>query len=190
MVIGGYGYDYYYSRNRRNTFFFDIQKKRVSKGPKMVHGRSDHACSEMTIDGKEYIVVVGGDKRVEAATELLSKATWKQTGWQTMEAKSYLNGKHPIFWDLTEYWTWTWMTQMVPANDKQSLYIMFGYKYGGRLADDSRVFKFSCRRSLRTCKWVPTGTKLKFYDRWQTRNFLISDELANKVCNLDGATKY
>ena len=67
------------------TFFINIEKKTVTPGPQLKHGRSGHACNEMTINGKSYIIVIGGFRAqsgILMPTEILPKSSFGKGGWQ------------------------------------------------------------------------------------------------------------
>ena len=71
------------SARSKKTYFINFAKKTWTVGPEMLsEHRVHHACSEITIDGEEYVVVVGGYSGYKVrSTEILSKKNY-QNGWQ------------------------------------------------------------------------------------------------------------
>ena len=61
------------------TFFINMGNKTLTVGPKLMEGRIQHACNEMTINGESHIIVSGGYG--VKSTEILSKSSFGK-GWQ------------------------------------------------------------------------------------------------------------
>ena len=38
----------------------NMEKETISTGPQLIHGRFNHACHKMVVNGNSYIVVIGG----------------------------------------------------------------------------------------------------------------------------------
>ena len=79
MLIGA-------SSDRKATFFINMKYNIITPGPKLTNGRTDHACHEITVKGKSFIVVTGGMKspgygHFEKSTEMLPKSS-PGKGWQ------------------------------------------------------------------------------------------------------------
>ena len=68
--------------SRKATLFLninDMENKTITEGPKLMQGRNNHACNEMTINGESHIIVSGGYG--VKSTEILSKSSFGK-GWQ------------------------------------------------------------------------------------------------------------
>ena len=74
MLIGA-------SSDRKATFFINMKYNIITPGPKLTNGRIHHACHEITVKGKSFIVVTGGYGRFEKSTEMLPKSS-PGKGWQ------------------------------------------------------------------------------------------------------------
>ena len=167
-VGGGGGGNPRYSL--RGTYFVDIKKKTVTNGPDLINARSHHGCSEMIVDGEEFIVVTGGvsgDSRGKPfavkSTEYLSKANFEDDGWQEGAALPVPVLDH----------------QMVSSSlDKQ-----FVYTIGNDLgAYDKDIFKYTCpSNDIKQCVWTKAKTKLK-YGRERLVAFGIPNSLAESIC--------
>ena len=72
MLIGVNG-------GEKETFFINMGNKTLTVGPKLMEGRIQHACNEMTINGESHIIVSGGYG--VKSTEILSKSSFGK-GWQ------------------------------------------------------------------------------------------------------------
>ena len=81
MVIGG--------SNRNETFFINIKTDQLTKGPSLKVARWAHACGELEVNGKSYIIVTGGFNNV-ISTEFLEKDNVEQ-GWQKGNLIEILN---------------------------------------------------------------------------------------------------
>ena len=68
MLIGA-------SSDRKATFFINMKYNIITPGPKLTNGRNYHACHEITVKGKSFIVVTGGFGRFEKSTEMLPKSS-------------------------------------------------------------------------------------------------------------------
>ena len=77
MVIGGYSSN----GDRRETHFINIANNTVTNGPNLKYARYYHACTQMIVNGEEFVIVTGGFG-AKWSTELLSKSNI-QNGWQT-----------------------------------------------------------------------------------------------------------
>ena len=69
------------SSDRKATFFINMKYNIITPGPKLTNGRIHHACHEITVKGKSFIVVTGGYGRFEKSTEMLPKSS-PGKGWQ------------------------------------------------------------------------------------------------------------
>ena len=73
--------------SKKETFFINMGNKTVTPGPKLLKGRQSHGCSEMTVNGEEFVVVTGGKGQVAdkisyiKSTEILPKSSFGK-GWQ------------------------------------------------------------------------------------------------------------
>ena len=127
-------------------------------------------CSEMIVDGEEFIVVTGGvsgNSRGKPfavkSTEYLSKANFEDDGWQEGAALPVPVMDH----------------QMVSSSpDKQ-----FVYTIGNDLgAYDKDIFKYICpSNDIKQCVWTKAKTKLK-YGRERLVAFGIPNSLAESIC--------
>ena len=97
FVVGGVS-DETYSDKR--TYFVDLKSNSFTKGPELKNGRSDHACQELKVQDKLYIVVTGGHGKGAQTTEILDKSDIAK-GW--MEGKYFLItlGQKPTFYPET-----------------------------------------------------------------------------------------
>ena len=165
MVIGGNpnnngGYTTY---SEKGTYFVNIKKKTVTNGPDLNNARFRHGCSEMIIDGEEFIVVTGGygiEKSTEKSMEYLSKANFENDGWQE-------GAQLPVH--MLDH-------QMVSSPDKQSVYTI-GNEHQ---TYDKDIFKYTCQNKD-NCHWTKAKTKLK-YGRERLVAFGIPNSLAKTIC--------
>ena len=68
--------------SKKETFFINMGNKTVTPGPKLLKGRSDHRCNEMTVNGEEFVIVTGGRGLSPLkSTEILAKSSFGK-GWQ------------------------------------------------------------------------------------------------------------
>ena len=66
--------------NWKETLFINMGNQTVTGGPKLMHGRDNHACNEMTVKGESYFIVTGGYGS-QKSTEILAKSSFGK-GWQ------------------------------------------------------------------------------------------------------------
>ena len=93
FIIGGD-----YGSKRDESHFINVKTNRRTNGPSLNTARSGHACGEMDVNGKSYIIVTGGvcwngdGLRVDLrSTEVLDKNNVEQ-GWQKgKNLKFFLN---------------------------------------------------------------------------------------------------
>ena len=77
MVIGGQRGGQY----RDETLFINVKTNELTNGPSLNIGRSEHACGEIEVNGKSYIIVSGGfNAGGLRSTEFLDKNNVEQ-GW-------------------------------------------------------------------------------------------------------------
>ena len=89
LVIGGYGD----SSSRDETYLINVKTNQLTNGPSLNTARNSHACAELQLNGKTYIVVSGGQsyEDVLRSTEVLDKSNVGQ-GWQKgINLKCFLN---------------------------------------------------------------------------------------------------
>ena len=69
--------------SKKETFFINMGNQTITEGPKLMEGRSSHACHEMTINGEPHIIVNGGSGSglPLKSTEILAKSSVGK-GWQ------------------------------------------------------------------------------------------------------------
>ena len=85
MVIGGAHW------SRDETLFINVKTNELTNGPSLNIGRSEHACGEIEVNGKSYIIVSGG--RIASSgtglrsTEFLDKNNVQQ-GWKIGKKKN------------------------------------------------------------------------------------------------------
>ena len=83
FIIGGSD-----GSKRDETYFINVKTNQLTNGPSLNTARSGHACGEMDVNGKSYIIVTGGLLR---STEVLDKNNVEQ-GWQKgKNLKFFLN---------------------------------------------------------------------------------------------------
>merc|ERR1712062_676983 len=76
-VIGGW--DGYY---RVESYFINVKTNQRTNGPSLNTARYGHACGELQLNGKSYIIVTGGWNGAPLrSTEVLDKNNVGQ-GWQ------------------------------------------------------------------------------------------------------------
>ena len=65
---------------------------------------------------------------------------------------------------------------MITSTNKEFLYAI-----GGHGANNKEIFKFSCNRDIKTCKWTKMSAELK-YGRNAFVAIPLSNTLAEKFC--------
>ena len=74
LVTGGTG-----GGGKADTFFVHVNNATLTNGPRLKLARWDHACAELNVLGKSYVIVSGGQG--SKTTEVLDKGNVGQ-GWQ------------------------------------------------------------------------------------------------------------
>ena len=89
FVIGGYEGD---SRRRDESYFINVKTNQRTNGPSLNTARHSHACGELEVNGKSFIIVTGGYNGLFLkSTEVLDKSNVGQ-GWKTgKNLKFFLN---------------------------------------------------------------------------------------------------
>ena len=87
FIIGGWG-----DSRRDETYFIDVKTNQLTNGPSLNTARNNHACGELQVKGKSYIIVTGGyNDGFLRSTEVLDKNNFGQ-GWQKgKNLKFFLN---------------------------------------------------------------------------------------------------
>ena len=87
FVIGGYGGSY-----ADESYFINVKRNQRTNGPSLKTARSQHACGELEVNGRTYIIVTGGYNPVNLrSTEILDKSNVGH-GWQIgKNLKFFLN---------------------------------------------------------------------------------------------------
>ena len=87
FVIGGSD-----NSRRDETYFIDVKTNQLTNGPSLNTARESHACEELQVTGKSYIIVTGGyNDGGLRSTEVLDKNNVGQ-GWQKgKNLKFFLN---------------------------------------------------------------------------------------------------
>ena len=87
LVTGGYIGSY-----RVESYFINVKTNQRTNGPSLNTARSSHACGELEVNGKTYIIVTGGSNSAYLrSTEVLDKSNVGQ-GWQKgKNLKFFLN---------------------------------------------------------------------------------------------------
>ena len=65
---------------------------------------------------------------------------------------------------------------IIASSDQKTLYSI------GSGSGSNAIYKFSCGDTIDTCQWMETNVALQ-YGRRGVRAFLISDDVANTICN-------
>ena len=65
---------------RTETYFVNVKTATLTNGPSLKLARRDHACAELNVLGKSYVIVSGG-QGANKTTEILDKGNVTQ-GWQ------------------------------------------------------------------------------------------------------------
>ena len=159
MVIGGNPDPGYSTTSQIGTFLFNLNDNTVTIGPALINARFRHACSEMTVNGEEFIVVTGGNP-VKQSTEYLSKASFND-GWKE-------GADLPV--PLHDH-------QMVSSPDKQYVYTIGN----DETSYNKDIYKYSCNGDITQCGWTKIETQ-PHYGRERFVAFAIPDSLANKLC--------
>jgi len=154
FIIGGSD-----GSNRDETYFINVKTNRRTNGPSLKTARSSHACGEMDVNGKSYIIVTGGSLR---STEVLDKNNVEQ-GWQKGDDFDIPVSKY-VF-------------QMVSSPDKKTLYAIGGIGSGS----NKDIYKSDCNSDIKSCKWIKSNTELK-YGRDNFVAIPIPNSLADKLC--------
>ena len=133
--------------SQKATYFVNIEKKTVIKGPDLKKARYYHACGEMIVDGEEFIVVTGGHGMAywgstQNSTEYLSKANFEDVGWQEGAQLPVHIFNHQ---------------QMVTSPDKQFVYTIGN----GHRAYNKDIYKYTCpNNDIKQCVWTKAKTKV------------------------------
>ena len=160
MVIGGNPSSSGYTKfSQIGTFLVNLNDNTVTVGPALINARFRHACSEMTVNGEEFIVVTGGNP-VKQSTEYLSKASFND-GWKE-------GTDLPV--PLHDH-------QMVSSPDKQYVYTIGN----DATSYNKDIYKYSCNGDITQCGWTKIETQ-PHYGRERFVAFAIPDSLANKLC--------
>jgi len=160
FIIGGWG-----DSKRDETYFINVKTNQLTNGPSLKTARSSHACGELQINGKAYIIVTGGfnnNRDYLISTEVLDKNNVGQ-GWQKGDDFDL-----PV--DKREF-------QMVSSPDKKALYAIGGWDGSYR----NEIYKFHCSDSIQTCRWTKSKTTLR-YGRSYFVAIPIPNSLADKLC--------
>ena len=154
--------------SQKATYFVNIEKKTVIKGPDLKKARYYHACGEMIVDGEEFIVVTGGYggyfEGTQKSTEYLSKASFvfENGGWQIGADLPV-----PILYH-----------QMVSSPNKQFLYTI-GNRYDTYSKD---IYRYACpTKDIKKCQWNKINTKLK-NGRRRLVAFPIPNSMVKRIC--------
>ena len=180
MIIGGYSKSF--SSSRTATYFVNVDENTIVNGPDLINKRHQFACHDMTVNGKEYIVIVGGNHAPIGSTEILSKSSYLE-GWQKSKMITYkkiLIMYHTLYVhcsfekigvDLPVSGT---SAVMVASPSKDSLYIV------GVGNEKKDIYQFTCNGNM-NCKWTEIESKLK-YKHSSGVAMAIPNSLANKIC--------
>ena len=174
-------------QKRDETLFVNVKTNQLTNGPSLKVGRSDHACGEIKVNGKSFIVVSGGlnGQNGLRSTEVLDKNNLEE-GWKKSKSlKFFLN----ICWILIlDYISGDdfdlpfdkYNFQMVSPPDKKALYAIGGHKFNQ--GDLKNIYKFSCTGGINTCQWTKSDTTLGFR-HYEFVAIPIPLTLTNKLCN-------
>ena len=167
------------------TLFVNVKTNQLTNGPSLKVGRYDHACGEIKVNGKSFIVVSGGNPNGLRSTEVLDKNNLEE-GWKKSKSlKFFLN----ICWILILHYISgddfdlpfdKYNFQMVSPPDKKALYAIGGHKFNQ--GDLKNIYKFSCTGGINTCKWTKSDTTLGFR-HYEFVAIPIPLTLTNKLCN-------
>merc|ERR1711860_238141 len=148
-------------------YFIDVKTNQLTNGPSLNTARSSHACEELEVTGKSYIIVTGGSNNngdYERSTEVLDKNNVGQ-GWQKGDDFDLPVDKRRF--------------TMVSSPDKKAVYAIGGWD-GSNYSND--IYKFHCSDSIQTCRWTKSKTTLRF-GRDLFVAISIPNSLADKLCN-------
>ena len=181
LVIGGWDG----SRRRDESYFLNVKTNQRTNGPSLNTARYGHACGELQLNWKSYIIVTGGWNGAPLrSTEVLNKNNVGQ-GWQKGKTQNfvsifvYLIILHYISVDDFDLPVHKRYFQMVSSPDKKALYAIGGRDGNGDNNND--IFKFHCPGDINTCRWTKSETTLSF----GRRDFVaipIPNSLAEKFC--------
>ena len=69
-------------KRRDESYFINVKTNQRTNGPSLNTARSSHACGELEVNGKTYIIVTGGSNSAYLrSTEVLDKSNVGQ-GWE------------------------------------------------------------------------------------------------------------
>ena len=149
---------------RAETYIINIKTLKIIDGPKLKIPRHSHACQELQIEGRNYVVVVGGyifTRGLLKSTEVLDKGNLDQ-GWVSGDDLNRAGLK--------------WF-QMV-GDGQGSLYAMGGYGAYGN--GKSVIYKYQCNGDISTCVWIKSDAASPF--RGSFVALPITNELAQNLC--------
>ena len=85
FVIGGWTG----SRRRDESYFINVKTSQRTNGPSLNTGRDGHACGELEVNGRTFIIVTGGYNGYGLrSTEILDKSNVGQ-GWQKGKTQKF-----------------------------------------------------------------------------------------------------
>ena len=140
------------------TTFINVDEKKVSDGPPLIEARRAMGCTVFEFNGKEYVVVVGGQNRLKSV-EYLAKD--EPTKW--MKGTDFPHGiEGPT---------------LMPSESSLTFYVI-----GGSVQDNANkgaIYQSDCSgESVTDCGFKKIETKIA----GTHQGFAVSDEMADELC--------
>ena len=131
----------------------------------MKPARRYHACAELQVNSKTYIVVTGG--RTSDAylkeTRILDKSDL---------GTGFFHGQDlPV---MLEH------HQMISAPDKKSVYVLGGYDQTNE-EDSTKIYQFTCGDDISSCQWNESKVTLK-YARNRLVKMPVPESFVKEAC--------
>ena len=139
-----------------------------AEGPFLEPARRYHACAELQIKSKTYIVVTGGRT---------SDGYLKET--RILDKMDLDTG----FFDGQDLPVTLEHHRMISAPDKKSVYVLGGIdKTNAEGAEESsKIYQFTCGDDIGSCQWKESGVTMK-YARDRMSVMAVPDSFVEEAC--------
>ena len=167
MTTGGYSYSHsMYSVVMVNlTYFYNIETDIWSPGPPLNHPRIKHGCSMITLNGLNYVVVLGsgsmqrswrGSEEAMNSFEYLSLSDI-EAGWTDVKLSMYFGGN-----------------TLIRQNNNNGFYIV----------SNRGIHDLVCNgdQSPQSCQLMTIENTRADFDSWGKTIIPIDENLANELC--------
>ena len=139
-----------------------------AEGPFLEPARRYHACAELQIKSKTYIVVTGGSTHDDYLkdTKILDKSDLDTGFFEGEDLPVHLQNH-----------------RMISAPDKKSVYVLGGIdKTNAEGAEESsKIYQFTCGDDIGSCQWKESGVTLK-YARDRMSVMAVPDSFVEEAC--------